>query len=187
MNANIVSKEEAKDRFSITGARLNHILDNIGFKQGRGRVKELQIYLQEHAPEIFGELKYTTVRSWFQNHLPHMRKIDFIIETLQKNYEFNNDVEPIKSWWKVGGYYPFNREVLPTKSDSVYIGQVYLLVYETSYELGIDLNTQLSREVLGSVFDRILFHCQEKNISIDSKELKELVKSILLLAKEGLL
>jgi signal recognition particle subunit SEC65 len=83
------------------------MLDIIGFKQGRGRVSDFQNYLTTTSPKYFKHLKYTTVRAWFQDHAPPMRKIDAIIETLQVNYKFQHDVAHIKTWWKAGGYYPF--------------------------------------------------------------------------------
>jgi hypothetical protein len=93
--------------YDSPGDRLAHILDHIGFKQGRGRVIEFQNYLTSTSPNYFKDLKYTTVRAWFQNHAPTMRKIDAIIETLQINYRFEHDISHIKTWWKAGGFYPF--------------------------------------------------------------------------------
>ncbi|WP_444928308.1 hypothetical protein ACJJI4_24085 (plasmid) [Microbulbifer sp. TRSA002] len=98
------------DAFGLAGNRLNHILDQIGFRQGRGRMAEFQSYLTDKAPNIFGDLKYTTVRSWFQEHSPPMRKIDAAIQALQYDYTFHHDVSHIKTWWKVGGFYPFVNE-----------------------------------------------------------------------------
>jgi hypothetical protein len=93
--------------YNTPGERLSHILDQLGFKQGRGRVIEFQNYLTSTSPKYFTDLKYTTVRAWFQDHAPPMRKIDAIIETLQVNYRFQHDVSHIKTWWKAGGFYPF--------------------------------------------------------------------------------
>jgi hypothetical protein len=93
--------------YRTPGDRLSHILDKIGFKQGRGRVSDFQNYLTTTSPKYFKHLKYTTVRAWFQDHAPPMRKIDTIVETLQVNYKFLHDVSHIKTWWKAGGYYPF--------------------------------------------------------------------------------
>jgi len=36
-----------------------------------------------------------------------MRKIDAAIQALQLEYKFRNDISQIKTWWKVGGFYPF--------------------------------------------------------------------------------
>lgn len=95
------------EAFESPGERLNHLLDQIGFKQGRGRVADFQSYLTEKSPGLFSDLKYTTVRSWFQEHAPPMRKIDAVIQALQKEYPFHHDISQIKTWWKVGGFYPF--------------------------------------------------------------------------------
>jgi hypothetical protein len=96
------------DTYNNPGDRLAHILDQIGFKQGRGRVIDFQNYLTRTSPKQFKDLKYTTVRAWFQDHAPPMHKIDVIIETLQTNYSFQHDVSHIKTWWKAGGFYPFS-------------------------------------------------------------------------------
>ena len=114
------NKEEQleKNEFDTPGERLNHILDQIGFKKGRGRVTEFQAYLTSAAPDNFSDLKYSTVRSWFQYHAPPMRKIDVIIQLLQNDYPFQNDISQIKTWWKVGGYYPFSTDDASSKSGS---------------------------------------------------------------------
>lgn len=103
------------ESFELSGDRLNHLLDQIGFKQGRGRVSEFQNYLAEKSPALFSDLKYTTVRSWFQEHSPPMRKIDAAIQALQYDYTFCHDISQIKTWWKLGGFYPFiNKSGDPT-------------------------------------------------------------------------
>lgn len=95
------------EAFNTPGERLHYLLDQIGFKQGRGRVAEFQSFLMEQSPEGLEDLKYTTVRSWFYEHAPAMRKIDAIIEALQKKYTINQNISQIKTWWKLGGYFPF--------------------------------------------------------------------------------
>ena len=99
------------------GDRLNHLLDQIGFRQGRGRVTDLQSYLAEKSPDLFSDLKYTTVRSWFQEHAPPMVKVDAIIQALQKEYTFHHDISQIKAWWKIGGFYPFTDQSAGPKPD----------------------------------------------------------------------
>ncbi|WP_020406832.1 hypothetical protein [Hahella ganghwensis] len=98
------------EAFGTPGERLNHILDQIGFKQGRGRVTEFHSFLSETSPEAFSDLKYTTVRSWFGDHAPPMRKINAAIQSLQTEFKFNHNISQIKTWWKVGGFYPFSVE-----------------------------------------------------------------------------
>jgi len=95
------------ETFESPGDRLNHILDQIKFKQGRGRVSEFKNYLAERLLDGASDLKYTTVRSWFQEHAPPMRKIDDIMQALQQEYPFKHDISQIKTWWKLGGLYPF--------------------------------------------------------------------------------
>lgn len=102
--------ETERAQFGRAGDRLNHILDQIGFKKGRGRVVDLRNYLFEKAPEIFSDLKYTTVRSWFKDHAPSMHKINASIEALVIDYPIEHDLDMIKTWWKVGGFYPFSNK-----------------------------------------------------------------------------
>ncbi|PCJ88250.1 MAG: hypothetical protein COA54_03000 [Thiotrichaceae bacterium] len=102
-----IEYETETDSFAESGKRLNHLLDQIGFKAERGRVAFFQKYLIERKPETFDGLNYNTVRSWFNNSSPSMIKIDVIISALQESYSFNHNIPQIKTWWKVGGYYPF--------------------------------------------------------------------------------
>lgn len=117
MNTNRNADEEL---YQTTGERLNHLLDQIGFKSGRGRMAAFQTFLSEQEPEVFSDLKYTTVRSWFQDHAPPMKKVDVVMQALEKEYVFRNDVAQIKTWWKLGGFYPFVDEkghVKPTAEE----------------------------------------------------------------------
>lgn len=103
------SEEQTTDSgsFETPGARLNHVLDKFGFKEGHGRVAEFHQFLIKESPENFLDLKYTTVRSWFDDHSPVMRKINFIVDALQKEYQRDFNIRALKAWWKVGGQYPF--------------------------------------------------------------------------------
>jgi hypothetical protein len=109
-----MSIEETNENveFETPGARLNHLLTKIGFKEGRGRVADFHQYLIDTKPNDFADLKYTTVRSWFADHSPVMRKITVIIESLKENYNFNYNQISLKTWWKVGGQYPFKSSVV---------------------------------------------------------------------------
>lgn len=89
-----------------TGERLNHLLDLIGFRIGRGRIPEFQNYLIENVSGM-EHLKYSTVRSWFNEHSPPMKKVNLIINALHKEHKFSVDVDQIKVWWKLGGKSPF--------------------------------------------------------------------------------
>lgn len=100
--------------FETPGERLNHILDNAEFKRGRGRPTEFHHFLKENAANAFEDLKYTTVRAWFSVNSPPMKKIIPIIECLDRVYGFKNlqnSIEEVKTWWKVGGYYPFETRI----------------------------------------------------------------------------
>jgi hypothetical protein len=106
------NKKTEDEPYLFPGDRLSHILEIINFKQGRGRqgrgrVTDFHSFLIKSQLEVFSDLKYTTVRSWFQESAPSMLKIDAIISALQDKYTFHNDISQIKTWWKVGGFYPF--------------------------------------------------------------------------------
>lgn len=96
------------DLYCTTGKRLSHILDSIEFPAARGRAGAFHQYLMAKRPEEFGELKLTTVRSWFHDHSPPMRKAEIIFIALNEDYPFPQDFTPILGWWKIGGVYPFD-------------------------------------------------------------------------------
>ena len=99
------------------GSRLAHILDRIGFFQGRGRMKLLHEILISNKNFDFSELKNTTVRAWFHQNAPSMRHINAILDILSDDFEFNYDVEHIAVWWKIGGYYPYPKDYNPIPSE----------------------------------------------------------------------
>ncbi|MGD8909009.1 MAG: hypothetical protein PVI92_06630 [Chromatiales bacterium] len=104
-------KQTQSNNHDSPGNRLSLILDQIGFKQGRGRVIDFQTYLKKTSPQFFKDLKYTTVRAWFQDHAPPMRKIDAIFDALLVEFSFQHNISHIKTWWKAGGPYPFCDEI----------------------------------------------------------------------------
>lgn len=186
--------------FETDGQRLTHILDKVGFRQGHGRMKELVSYLDISFPGI----KYTTVRSWFHDHSPPLAKIETILRALDKDYPLNGEIKLVATWWKAGGHYPFEEaESKPSSRatgemssqpqryeesvDSLFVGQVYLLVYQKASEMDIDVNIDIDRDVLKGIFDKILNHCKDKDISVESAELGSVITSLLHLAKQGLM
>jgi len=105
------AKTNVEEPFALSSDRLKHTLDKLGFRDGRGRTKGFHAYLVEKRPDIFKDLKYTTVRSWFQGqNSPLMEKIDVIIDALLENYSSDRNAMSLKTWWKVGGVYPFAEE-----------------------------------------------------------------------------
>ena len=194
--------DELPVTYKTKGERLSYILDAAGFMTGHGRIAKFWEFLTSSGLEVFSELKYSTVKAWFADNSPSMAKISLIIDTLQLDYNLDAAIslDHVKTWWKAGGYNPFEKTNSSSQSlynddvvqsiihvDSVYVGQVHLLIYQTASELGINLTHDIKRNILGSVFDKVVAYCQENRLEIDSPELKELIKSILLLAKEDLL
>lgn len=186
------------------GERLSRILDEAGFSRTRGRAADFFSFLDEMCPSDWS-LRPSTVRSWFAKSSPPMKKAQLIVELIDQHYGFKTGIElkSISAWWKSGGNDPFNITTTPNSGkevhamhsspsadagsvDSLFVGQVYLLVYEIAGELEIEINNDIEREVLKGVFDKILTHCKEQGLAVESKELRTLIQSILHLAKEGL-
>ena len=94
-----------QENFNSTGERLSHILDELGFKSGRGRIPEFQKFLAGQQDSGFDDIKYSTVRSWFGTQSPPMKRVSTIIDLLLSAFEFNHpvDTEQVKIWWKLGG------------------------------------------------------------------------------------
>jgi len=194
--------EKPSVTYETKGERLSHILDMIGFKQGHGRITELHNHLLNKRLESLSELKYMTVKSWFGDSCPPMKKIKQIINALDEDYAFNKGInlDQVMGWWKVGGYYPFSEvsDVKPAdnesglvntikKVDSIFVGQVHLLIYQTASELNINLITEIKRNTLEHIFDKVVTYCQENKLEIDSPQLKDTIVNILRLAKDNLL
>jgi len=195
------------------GKRLAHILDIAGFNKKHGRILDFHDFLSNKRPIIFSNLKYSTVQAWFSKNSPTLDKMTAIIEALNEDYPFlanGVDIEHVKIWWKEGGYYPFSDHINTVQEeaqiyrvnqqeteydllstikrvDSVYIGQVYLLIYQTASELNINLVTEIKKNTLTHLFNKIEIYCQEHTLDIDSNELKELITSFIRLAKKDLL
>jgi hypothetical protein len=127
-----------------TGERLNHILDLIGFKVGRGRIPEFQEYLMNKVPGM-ETLKYSTVRSWFNNHAPPMKKVNIIVDVLHDDYDFSVNVYQIKVWWKLGGLSPFNdSDISESTSDKFQ----FLVTSMVTEESGKDFNLMSSDKLV---------------------------------------
>lgn len=101
-----MQKEEVQS-FDSPGSRLSHLLDRIGFKEQRGKMQDFYQYLRHEDPENFGDLSYSTVRGWFSLYSPSIKKIAFIVDALKQNYQIPCDEKHLKTWWKLGGIYPF--------------------------------------------------------------------------------
>lgn len=192
----IDERDTLQEKFGTPGKRLSHLLDVVGFKQGRGRVTAFFQYLKDTNSTTFGDLKYSTVRSWFHEHTPPAAKMDAVIDALQETYTFDkNNLSHIKTWWRAGGIYPIKEKVefkenlvgLIKDVDSVYVGQVRLLIYQTSAEIGINLVNDMDSEIIKTIFKKVEALCEQKKLALDSKELREIIISLLRIGNEGLL
>jgi hypothetical protein len=103
----VAMEQEEVQSFDSPGSRLSHLLDRIGFKEQRGKMQDFYQYLRDKDPENFGDLSYSTVRGWFSLYSPSIKKIAFIVDALKQNYRIPCDEKHLKTWWKLGGIYPF--------------------------------------------------------------------------------
>lgn len=152
--------------YTTAGERLSHILDQVRFKKGRGRVKNFHLYLMAQQPSFFGELKYTTVRSWFQDSAPQMSKIDVIISLLQQSYAFHHNISYIKTWWKVGGLYPFVDmldNATPTLLD---LKQDISDNIEKTHFVIISLVTEITNDYFKSLTSKDLVRIKDKAVKL---------------------
>lgn len=200
---------EASQSFSTTGKRLAHILDKAGFKRGRGRMQELHALIKARRPDLFADVSFNTIRSWFRDHAPHVQKIEAIVHILHEDYRFEHDLDLISAWWKLGGFYPFANTpdskppTVPAQGqdqeqgtsdaespvdkfvseDPVFISQIILLIDEMREQLDIALTTSQSAIISG----RIIAFCTKNQLDIDSEHLKEQISRMLHLAEDGLI
>lgn len=127
------NKEEVDFEESPT-TRLNHILDEIDFPSGEGRINKLHKYLLEYGDESLQNIGYTSVRAWFRDSAPPMSKGKRVIDALAKDYTFNSDLSLLKTWWKAGGEHPPLLEI-PVKIND----KIMALVEEVAGEKFDDL------------------------------------------------
>lgn len=203
------SESGNKNEVNGKGKRLAKILDHVGFPGGRGRVVEFQRFLMAGNPDIFSELKYTTVRGWFRDNCPKSSVMEAILVALMSNYGQIGDIKLTKAWWRLGGDCPLtkvidknghkniknteNKDISNTffemieNINSVYVAQIYLLVYQLAATAKINIASDIPPDASIQVFNKILQYCKEKQPEVDDPDLKNLVLSLLRLAKEGLL
>lgn len=101
------------------GGRLTYLLDSIGFKKGRGRIRSFYQYLVDANPESFGDLKYGAVKSWFNESTPSMSRVDDVIDALHSNFSIGFELPLIKSWWVIGGFNPFEKQTSNVTMENV--------------------------------------------------------------------
>lgn len=157
---------EHTELYATAGERLSHILDLIGFKDGRGRVTTFQAYLIEHQPEAFADLKYTTVRSWFQEHAPPMRKMDSIFNAISKEHVLHHDISQIKIWWKAGGYYPFVDVFNDSKPSLISLQNIVKENQEKLQFIVMSLVTEETGELFNSLTSEDLISIKESALRL---------------------
>lgn len=121
-------------------------------------------YLTHNCDETFSDLKYTTVRSWFKDHTPPMQKVNAIVDSLNEQYQFHHDLSQIKTWWKVGGFYPFvnvNGDRTPTiteikDSNAEYEDKLQFIVMALMTEEAGNSFDQLSADDLRKIQRNVL-------------------------------
>lgn len=145
-----MQEPDSSVKYATPGERLTHLLDKIGFESGRGRTRALYNRLVDSSVEEFSDLKFGTVRSWFHNHAPPMRKVTSIIDLLSENYSFKPDKEQVSVWWKVGGFYPY--DTLEPTLDSRKVGSyVASTIQEHSRSNDLSISRLLEQEIQDAV------------------------------------
>lgn len=161
----VTMQQDEFEGFDSPGSRLSHLLDRIGFKEQRGKMQDFYRYLQDRDPKNFGDLSYSTVRGWFSIYSPSIKKIAFIVDALKQTYPIPCDEKHLKTWWKLGGIYPFylsegegapNQEdheldVEETRNKLRY--QIMRLISEEDGSLSQNLTQEEILSVLGATAD----------------------------------
>ena len=142
-----INDTNSTKEFPTPGVRFNHILDRVGFPSGHGRVKELQLFLSKC--ETFGlkDIKYGSVRAWFHDNAPPMRKIQTVLKALVSHYDGELDIEAAAVWWKMGGVYPFESGVKKHSLDLVVSSLVMTVLNNNPSAIEEDKLEQIKSEV----------------------------------------
>ena len=171
-----MQEPEISDQYASPGERLTHLLDNIMFESGRGRTRALYNLLIESSIEEFSDLKFGTVRSWFHNHAPTMRKVSTIVELLSATYVFAQDKEQVAVWWKVGGYYPYDT-IEPSLNNDRIEKLVSSIIQTSVQDSGLTVSESTEQRIRDSVLnmcrdfaDPSISECPNKYIVMLIKE-----------------
>ena len=172
------------------GNRLEHILETIGFDMGRGHIRRFYELLRlSNSPEL-RDLKFRTVRAWFQQNAPAMRKIDIVIDLLHKKYNFHYDQSLVKTWWKLGGYYPFSEhegisagpngqisDALLKKIDFIVMASITQFLDVNSSDLSVDDLIYVRDQITGFACDfssQDIVECPSEYLTIMIRHFVEL-------------
>lgn len=177
----LVKSQNNEKSWAKPGDRFIQILDSIGFPKGYGRMVRLQETLLKYSPETFASLSYSTVKTWFSDRAPSMSRIDDVFEALSNEYTFPNDTRPLKSWWKVGGVFPFDNEGHASPRAISAKLEITLSVL-ISREMGEEFNEASVEEIQGikNEFLRILANFADPSqVEPDEKTLAIILRGIL--------
>jgi len=162
-----------------SGDRLSKILDVIGFPEGHGRMIKFLDYLSHHNPSAFEGLSYSTVKGWFSDRAPGMNRIDEVFEALKEEYSFPGDERLIKSWWKLGGFFPFTEERSSTTLSvklQIQLGNIIAAALGNSFNTASpEAIEAIQKEVLRVVSD----YSDPEKVEPDLKTLSILVQGVI--------
>lgn len=178
----IVSIESNDTTWDRPGERLIKILDTIGFPEGYGRMIKLQELLMEKKPETFSTLSYSTVKAWFSDRAPAMSRIDEIFDVLGQTYSFPCDIRLIKSWWKVGGFNPFENMPKPIEAGDISTKLEIKLSTLISAEMGdsfADVSTDDLKKIKMVALNVLAKFADPKHVEPDDQTLALIVKGII--------
>jgi len=130
---NILSHQQenvgGSNSFEKAGKRLSHILDQIGFPTIR-RSNTFQEYLLETCAKELGELKLSTVRSWFGTNSPSVSSTKVILTALQEEYPIGVAIVTVSAWWKLGAEYPFTASLDSISQEKLHFNIMRILTNE---------------------------------------------------------
>ena len=186
---------EARHTFEHAGERLDHILEIVNFASGRGRVNKLYELLKESSPDVFGDIKYSTVKSWFQGKTPPIKKLQEALHCLTKEHPIPApaDFNLVMNWWKMGGPYPF--DVNPDNEDSsisgktiMEIGELYVEVIQQATKLGLDIfdETVFPKDALENIFESTVAY-KNNNPQASKQEISDVIFSLICLTRHHIL
>lgn len=184
----VAMQQDEVQSFDSPGSRLSHLLDRIGFKEQRGKMQGFYQYLRDKDPENFGDLSYSTVRGWFSLYSPSIKKIAFIVDALKQNYRIPCDEKHLKTWWKLGGIYPFylpeadSGEELATleleskETQNKLLYQIMRLISEEDGSLQHSLTQEEILSVLGATTDFARDFADPKQTSAPQHYLRAIIR-----------
>ncbi len=150
----------------------------------------------------YSELTPSGVKLLFQNDRPpqHLHKFELMTGALTEQiYSFSGrriKLRQLQEYLLYNSKSPFSDfDTIPEirsselleEFDTVYLGRIYIFMDEVAKENGISLFKDLESGAIKRIVDRVLLLFSEDSMDLKSDTTRELVKSMILLGKSGML